>query len=57
MSSASLYTDINGLPGSTHAEASGDDMISLKVILLGDCNVGKTTFMVCAIDDVGTTFW
>jgi Rab family, other len=57
MSSASLYSDISALPGCTHTEASGDDMISLKVSLLGDCNVGKTSFMVCAIYDVGTRFW
>lgn len=50
ISSANLHADINALPGCMHTDdASSDEMVSLKVSLLGDCHVGKTSFMVCAI--------
>ncbi|KAF3330044.1 septum-promoting GTP-binding protein 1-like isoform X1 [Carex littledalei] len=44
--SANLHADINALPGCMHTDASSDEMVSLKVSLLGDCHVGKTSFMI-----------
>lgn len=55
--SYSLQTDHIGMPPScTDAEASSDDMLSLKVSLLGDCHIGKTSFMVSAIYDTSTSY-
>ncbi|KAJ3705263.1 hypothetical protein LUZ61_008968 [Rhynchospora tenuis] len=46
MSSANLHTHINALPDCTGTDELSDDMVSLKVSLLGDCHVGKTSFMI-----------
>ncbi|XP_078181152.1 ras-related small GTP-binding family protein [Carex rostrata] len=46
ISSANLHADINALPGCMNTDASSDEMVSLKVSLLGDCHVGKTSFMI-----------